>query len=56
MARGLSVEDHGAKSLCEEHGIMSFRWPCLFRKLVVRLRITWEEREECKLTSQAMKR
>ena len=33
-----------------------FRWPWLFRNLVVRLRLSWEEREECKLTSQAMKR
>ena len=56
VARGLSVEDHGAKSQCEEHGIMPFRWPWLFRNLVVRLRLSWEEREECKLTSQAMKR
>ena len=54
MARGLSVEDHGAKSQCKEHGIMLFRWPWLFRNLVVRLRLSWEEREECKLTSQAM--
>ena len=56
VARGLSREDHGAKSLCEEHGILPFRWPWLFRNLVVRLRLSWEERVECKLTSQAMKR
>ena len=56
VARGLSRGNHGAKSLCEEHGIMPFRWPRLFRNLVVRLRLSWEERVECKLTSQAMKR
>ena len=30
-----------------------FRWPWLFRNLAVRLRLSWEERKECKLTSQA---
>ena len=36
VARGLSREDHGARSQCKEHGIMPFRWPWLFRNLVVR--------------------